>query len=79
MYCKLANAVDFKFLCSNVNPYIITKFKIREAEKYNPFYEKITKKLPSLVFQTILSDYPRRYFEDNKKLEFLQQFSLNFY
>lgn len=38
MYCKLANAVDFKFLCSNANPYIISKFKIREAEKFNPFY-----------------------------------------
>lgn len=41
MYCKVANAIEFDFLKKNTNEYILTKFKIREAEKKNPFYNKI--------------------------------------
>lgn len=43
MFCKIANAVDFEFLKKNTNDYILDKYKVREAEKNNPFYDKITK------------------------------------
>jgi len=64
MYCKIANSIDFEFLKNHTNKYILNKFKILEAEKSNPYYEKISMQVPSLVFLNILNDYQRRNFDD---------------
>ena len=79
MYCKIANSIDFEFLKTHTNKYILKKFKILEAEKSNPYYEKISMHVPSLVFLNILNDYQRRNFDDLKAISFLQNYSINFY
>jgi hypothetical protein len=79
MYCKIANSIDFEFLKNHTNKYILNKFKILEAEKSNPYYEKISMQVPSLVFLNILNDYQRRNFDDLKAISFLQNYSINFY
>lgn len=56
LYCKVAHSIDHSFLVKNSNEYIIKKFKIIEAEKFNPYYEKITYELPSLLFLHVLND-----------------------
>lgn len=63
MYCKIANSIDFNFLKNNTNKYILNKFNIINSEKTNPYYEKVVKKLPTLVFLNILNDYQRRFFD----------------
>lgn len=63
MYCKVANAIEFDFLKKNTNEYILTKFKIREAEKKNPFYNKIEYNLPTLLFSDIRNCYLRRNYD----------------
>lgn len=63
MYCKIAHSIDFNFLKNNTNKYILNKFNIINSEKTNPYYEKVVKKLPTLVFLNILNDYQRRFFD----------------
>lgn len=62
MYCKVAHEIDFNFLINNTNPYITNKFNIREANKFNPFYEKKSLVVPSLIFLHIMNDYQRKNF-----------------
>lgn len=79
MFCKIANAVDYQFLKKNTNEYILDKFKVREAEKNNPFYNKITKEVSSLLFSDIFNAYQKRNYENESHLEFLKKFYINFY
>jgi hypothetical protein len=78
LYCKIAHAVDFNFLKHNTNKYILNKFKILDAEKKNPYYEKIVKKVPTLVFMNVMDDYHRKDFNNGNKLSFLKNYIINF-
>ena len=42
-YCKVAHGVDYEFMKNHINRYIFTEFKLKEAEKTNPFYMCIKK------------------------------------
>ena len=64
---------------NHINEFIFKDFKLREIEKFNPYYKSIKRKLPSLIYYEILEDYRRKdYFDQFKSLTFLNNFNLYF-
>lgn len=48
-FCKIGQAVNFKMLELSVQPQVFKKYKLDECEKFNPFYEIITKNPPTIL------------------------------
>ena len=64
---------------NHINKYIFTEFKLKEAEKANPFYVCIKKSLSSLVYLEIAEDYRKRNWNEySQSLAFLNRFNLYF-
>ncbi len=70
-YCQIAHEVHFDFLKLTVEDYVFNRLNLREAEKMNPFYEKIEKDLPTAIIREIQNEYANNENNNHPILKYL--------